>query len=386
MIWTDTPCRTTCWNDGNKTIEALRSPKIECIVAQHPWLENDCLMADIILPANTTLEVDDMVTNNRQGSQFLVSAIQRQAVKPIGESKSDYEIVLEIARKMGLYEEITDGKSIEDLIKVVYEGTGLKEVISWEELQEKSYYVHPISPGWEKVTPGLRNFYKDPENYPLPTPSGKLEFYSERLAKNFPNDEERAPIPKWVEKGITHDENRSSERAKIFPLLVESNHGRWRMHAQCDDISWTREAPTCKIEGWDGYKYEPLWLNPGEAAKRKIKSGDILKVFNERGIVLCGAYVTERLMPGVAYIDHGARCDWIIPGKLDRGGAINLITPNGTSSRHCGGQATTGFLVEVEKVSMTQMEEWKDQYPEAFKREYNSASGLCFNAWIEEGK
>ena len=58
MIWTDTPCRTTCWNDGNRTVEALRSPKIECIVAQHPWLENDCLIADIILPANTTLEVE----------------------------------------------------------------------------------------------------------------------------------------------------------------------------------------------------------------------------------------------------------------------------------------------------------------------------------------
>jgi molybdopterin guanine dinucleotide-containing S/N-oxide reductase-like protein len=386
MIWTDTPCRTTCWNDGNKTIEAMRSPKIECIVAQHPWLENDCLIADIILPGNTTLEVDDLVTNNRSGAQFLVSAIQRQAAKPVGESKSDYEIVLEIARKMGLYEEITGGKSIDDLIKVVYEGTGLKDVIGWEELQEKSYYVHPISPGWEKVTPGLRNFYNDPEKYPLPTPSGKLEFYSERLAKNFPNDEERAPIPKWVEKGITHDENHSSERAKIFPLLMMSNHGRWRMHAQCDDISWTREVPTCKVEGWDGYKYEPLWLNPVEASKRKIKSGDIVKVFNERGIVLCAAYVTERLMAGVAYADHGARCDWIIPGKLDRGGAVNLITPNGTSSRHCGGQATSGFLVEVEKVSMTQMEEWKSQYPDAFKREYDSASGLCFNAWIEESK
>ena len=67
MIWTDTPCRTTCWNDGMKTIEAMRSPKIECIVAQHPWLENDCLMADIILPANTTFEVLDLVPNTRPG-------------------------------------------------------------------------------------------------------------------------------------------------------------------------------------------------------------------------------------------------------------------------------------------------------------------------------
>jgi len=40
MLWTDTPCLTTCWNDGNSTIEAFRNKKIEFIVAQHPWLEN----------------------------------------------------------------------------------------------------------------------------------------------------------------------------------------------------------------------------------------------------------------------------------------------------------------------------------------------------------
>ena len=48
----------------------MRSPKIECIVAQHPWLENDCLFADIILPANTTLEVDDIVPYLREGVSF----------------------------------------------------------------------------------------------------------------------------------------------------------------------------------------------------------------------------------------------------------------------------------------------------------------------------
>ena len=93
----------------------------------------------------------------------------------------------------------------------------------------------------------------------------------------------------------------------MFPLLLMSNHGRWRVHAQCDDIAWTREAPTCKVKGPDGYIYEPLWLNPQEAARRGIQNGDIVKIFNERGSVLAGAYVTERLTPGVAYMDHGAR-------------------------------------------------------------------------------
>jgi trimethylamine-N-oxide reductase (cytochrome c) len=75
--------------------------------------------------------------------------------------------------------------------------------------------------------------------------------------------------------------------------------------------------------------------------------------------------------------------DPIIPGELDRGGAINLISPTGITSKNAGGQATSGYLVEVERVSLGQMEEWKKQYPDAFEREYDPASGLRFNAWVE---
>ena len=56
MIWTDGPCNLTCWNEGNLWVDAFRSPKIECIIAQHPWLENDCLFADIILPITSKLK------------------------------------------------------------------------------------------------------------------------------------------------------------------------------------------------------------------------------------------------------------------------------------------------------------------------------------------
>ncbi len=385
LIWSDSPCRTTCWNCGNETMEALRNPKIECFVAQHPWLENDCLFADIILPVNTTLEVEDIMTNLREGVQFQSAALQRQAIQPIGESKSDYEATLEIAKKLGKYDEVTEGKNYEELMKGVFDVLGINETVQWEEFKKKEYIVFPCASDWEKDPPGMRKFFEDPEKNPLPTPSGKLEFYSESLAKHFPDDQERPPIPKWIEKGITHDERLGGNRAKMFPLLLMSNHGRWRVHAQCDDISWMREIPTCKIKGWDGYLYEPLWIHPSDAEKRGIKQGDIIKILNERGVVLGGALVTERITPGAVSIDHGARIDPIIPGKIDRGGAINTIAPEGIISRYCAGQATSGYLVEVEKVTMPQMEEWKEKYPEAFSREYDPASGLRFNAWIEDG-
>jgi len=383
MIWTDAPCRTTCWNAGNLTAEALRNPKIECIVAQHPWLENDCLLADIILPANTTFEVDDIVPNHIAGIDISSVTLQKQAIAPIGESKSDYEIVLEIAKKLGKYDEITQGKTVDEWIKYCYEALGLPERISWEELNEKGYYIFPTAPDWDKNPAGLWSFYEDPENNPLSTPSGKLEFYSERLAEKFPDDKERTPLPRWIEKGVTHDESPFGERAQKYPLIIVSNHPRWRMHAQCDDIPWTREIPTCKVRGWDGYLYEPVWINPQDAVKRGIKSGDIVRVYNERGIVLGGAYVTERIKPGAVSQDHGARCDWIIPGELDRGGANNLISPAGVTSKNCAGEVTSGYLVEVEKVTMAQMEAWQQQYPEAFARKYDPAFGLCCDAWVE---
>ena len=65
--------------------------------------------------------------------------------------------------------------------------------------------------------------------------------------------------------------------------------------------------------------YEPLWINPIDAEKRDIKNGDIVKAYNERGIVHCCALVLERINPGAVYVDYGARVDFIIPGKLDRG-------------------------------------------------------------------
>ena len=385
MIWTDTPCRITCWNHGNWTIEAFRHPKIECVIAQHPWLENDCLYADLILPANTTLEVEDIVTNTRQGPHFQSIAIQEQAIPPIGESMSDYEIVLEVAKKLGLGDRFSENKTTKQLEREVFDNMSMPDFLTWEEFEDKKYFVFPVAKDWESDSPGFRKFHDDPVANPLPTPTGKLEFHSETLAKHFPDDKERPPHPKWVERSETHDERLSSERADMFPLLLMSNHGRWRTHSQGDDITWTREAPTCKVLGIDGYRYEPIWINPSDAAKRGIKDGDIVKTFNERGIVLVGARVWERIMPGVVYVDHGARHDPIIAGKVDRGGAINTIAPNGITSKNSCGQATSGYLVDVQRVRGEEWDLWRRDYPEAFEREYDQAAGLRFNAWIEGG-
>jgi hypothetical protein len=96
----------------------------------------------------------------------------------------------------------------------------LEKLVSWDEFEKNQYVVLPTAEDWEEDVVGLRPFYDDPEKNPLPTPTGKLEFYSERIATIYPDDLERPPIPKWIEKSAMHDERVSSWRANAYPLLL----------------------------------------------------------------------------------------------------------------------------------------------------------------------
>ena len=190
-----------------------------------------------------------------------------------------------------------------------------------------------------------------------------------------------------MENSAFHDERIGGERAKKYPLLLMSNHGRWRTHAQNDDISWQREIKTCKIKGWDGYLYEPIWINPEDAAARGIKDGDIVKLFNERGTVLGAAYVWERIIPGAVSMDHGARADLIHvgAGRLPR--SRRSEQPHLPAQRHLPellGHGDERLPGRCAKVTMAEMEEWREKYPEAFARAYDPAAGLRFDAWVIE--
>ncbi len=382
LIWSDTPCWLGSWGEGNKNVDAIRSPKIECVITQHPWMENGCMYSDIILPINTKLEEEDIGTDVQSG-QYCLLFLEGKCIEPIGESKSDFEAVGEIAKKLGLFHQFTEDKTDEEWIRAGFETSGVQDMISWEEFKEKGYFVVPTAEDWDKDPVGISKFVNNPETNPLETPSGKIEFYATGIAKHFPEDDERPPVPHWIPYGESLQESRLHPRAMKYPLLMVSNHSRWRVHTEHGDISWLNEVPMCKVKGSDGYFYEPVWINPEDAAKRGIQDGDIIKVFNERGTVLGGARVVERIIPGAVSQDHGARLDPITDG-LDRGGSNNMISPKGLISRNCVGATTSGFLVEVEKVTAAQIEEWKREYPEAFNRPYDPDSGLRSDAWIEK--
>lgn len=389
MIWSDTPCWETCWNGGNSYQEAIRDESIEFYLVQHPWMENDTLLADIILPVSTLFELSDIQADIFSG-QWNKVIYEEQAIDPIGEAKGDYEAVCEIAKKLekyggeyvDLYEKFTEGRTIEEDIKYGYEHAEIPlDEYPFEELLKQKYFAFPTKKNWKDDPVGLSKFAEDPVNNPLRTPSGKLEFYSLGLAEHFPDDKIRAPWPHWIEEGDGHQERISSARAKDYPYLLVSNHPRWRVHAQHDDIPWLREIPTCKVVGPDGYMYEPIWVHPSDATKLGLKDGDIAQLFNERGRVLGGVRVTERIMPGVLYQDHGARTDILEfgVGGLDRGGANNLICPTATTSKNAAGEVTNGFLVGIEKVDVFELAK---KYPEAFARDYDSRVGLVATAHI----
>ena len=389
MIWTDSPCMVTCWNDGFSFAKALRNDDIEFVLAQHPWLENDCYLADIILPVMTKHEMEDICDDTSSGG-FASIYHELPSSDPVGESVPDFEAAARVARKIGreiadvyTYGEMPDKEVVEQF----WRESGVADIDVSDDFHRKGIFVVPCDPDIQKRPAGLANFAKDPQRYPLTTPTGKLEFTSTALLEHFPDDPERPPYPKWITRGKSHDESSDSERAKQYPLLCMSNHGRWRMHANLDDVTWSREIGTMKIRAKDGYQYEPAWLSPETARTRAIKSGDIIKVYNERGTVLCGAYVTQRVIPGVVYVDHGARFDPIsIADRIDRGGAINLISPHNRISEHATGMVVSGYLVQCGKVTDEEMAGWKEKYPDAFARKTDVACGVCLDGWLTDGK
>ena len=387
MLWSEKPCNMNCWDGGFRYQDAIRTDEVEFFVTNHQWMENDSLFADLVLPVTTCVEDDDMMGGSMVVS-LRSSAITPNAIDRIGESKSDFEIACELGERFGIRDQLDMGMTYAEWRQFEFQNSRLGEEITFEELNEKGYYFPKQDPNQDQLPAGMYGFYADPEAWPLDTPTGKLEFWSEALATNFPDDIERTPMARWTvggpaSEGWTHDETLWGERCKDYPLLVVANPARWRVHVQGDDIKWFREFETMKVEGPDGYKYEPLWLNPIDAEARGIKAGDIVKLYNDRGIILTGARISERVIPGAVVINKGSRVDPIAP-HIDRGGAANLISPEKQVSKNCRGFAVSGYLVEAAKLEQAEMDQWKQDYPDAFARDYDPAIGINYNSWVVE--
>src|ERR1019366_4926358 len=361
MVWNENGSQPGSWGYGYEWLEALRNPKVDFVVGIHPWMENDIPFSDLILPAQTNFEHSDLIAVQR--SDLLAMFYQEQAIEPVGESKSDYEIHRMIAQRFGLDEVFPPA---EEWLKSAYEGTlaSTKLGITWDEFKQKKSVVYDC-PTWDEWVAikkehgygpndgGLHWFWSDGGG--LERPAGKKELVSSQKRALDPDNAERPPLAKWM----PHAELQGSPKAKAYPLLVMSNHPRFRFHVQGDDIDWIREIG--KVRGPDGYMYEPCWIHPSDAGARGIANGDVIMIHNERGAVLAGAVVTQRIIPGALGIEHGAKIDLaVLKGKpIDRGGCINLIAPSPLEKYATGGQINipemnvTGYLAEATRIDVS---------------------------------
>ena len=390
MIWGTSASYTGSSQWGFGVQKAMQSPKLECVVHQAMWLEDAMTFSDIILPITTAAEQPDINTSIDVYNNLTLRT--EPFVQPIGEAKTDLAAVIEVAKALGWADKLTGGKTYEELIqdrlKEGYENSGVAKLVSWEKVLEKGYFPQMPDPKWYDREPAYKKFYDDPVANPLKTPSGLLEIESGLLLENFPDDKERGPIAHYVTggpeaEGWSHDEDLTSERAKTYPLLVVSDTSTWKHHSMFSDVPWTREIE--KVMGWDGYAYSPVWISPVDAEARGIKNGDIVRVYNERGSVLGGAVVNQRIIPGALRFEKAGGGHHIIPGELHRGGNPNCINPKVGFSKNVYGLAATHYLAEIEKVSGAQMAEWRENYPEAFARDYDPAYGPFFTGWVEGG-
>lgn len=358
--------------DTSKWIRMYQSPKLEFVVNQDCWWCGETGFADIILPACTSLERDDIgewasaggyTTHASSGCNFRIIVRQQKCIDPLWESKSDYEIFSLLAQRLGLSREYTEGKSELDWCKAFFDISDLPKYITWEEFNKKGYYIVELQKNY-KPTPALRWFYEgrecdtpdigNPKRHTekakeLGTYSGKIEFVSQSLTEHLPDDEERPPMPRYLPSWEGH----RSELFKKYPLQLVSPHPRFSFHTHYDKhTSWLDEIPVHRCIK-DGYAWWPVRINPSDADMRGIKNGDIVRLFNDRGAVLCIAQVTERIMPGVVHsYTSSAKYDPLEPGNaysVERGGCINLLTSSMMLSKNAPGMAPNSCLIDISK-------------------------------------
>ena len=311
----------------NLTLQALQ--KIETIIVQDSWWTPTARMADIVLPINTLFERNDIT----QFWRYVV--YQHKIIEPLGESKSDFEVFTELAARLGFKDKFTMGMETEDAwLRKLYSVAQIP--MSYERFREVGSYELPVD---EAPYVAFADFRRDPAGHPLNTPSGKIEIYSETIAKYGYAD--CPPTPQWMEPF----EWLGSAKTQQYPLHLINKHPQWRRHSSYDNVETLHQFS--KVRG-----HEPVWINPKDAAARAVKTGDIVRVFNDRGQVLAAAVVTQQVRPQVVVLHQGA---WYRPeepgkiGALDRGGCVNTLTAQrGTSQLAQGPVCHTG-LVQIEK-------------------------------------
>src|SRR6516165_10856017 len=319
--------------DTNQLRAAFRRP--QTIVVHEPWWTATARHADIVLPATTTLERNDI--GSAQRDPFVI-AMQR-AIAPVGEARNDYDIFCALAERLGCADAFSKGRDEMGWLRHLYD--------SWRESIRTNHAIPDFDRFWAdgyfEIAKGadeyvmFEKFRADPEANKLTTPSGKIELYSEKIA-GFGYDN-CPPHATWLEPSEWH----GSRAVEKYPLHLVSSQPRYKLHSQMDPEGISARG---KIDG-----REAIAIHPDDARRRGIKDGDIVRVHNDRGACLAGAVLSDTVSPGVAKLSCGA---WYDPASADDGaicvhGNANVLTHDRGSSKLSRGPSTGTNMVEIER-------------------------------------
>lgn len=307
--------------------------RADTVIVQEPWWTAPARHADIVLPATTTLERNDIGSSSRD--RFVRA--MHQAILPVGQARNDHDMLADMADALGFRDRFTEQRDEGAWLRHLYERwRAACTRMGFETPEFDRFWAEGFveTPRPEQDFVLFSDFARNPEAHPLNTPSGKVELFSETIA-GF-GYAEIGGHPEWH----APREYLGGELAERFPLHLLSYQPATRLHGQLDQ---GRVAAANKIQ-----QREPILMHPLDAAERGLVAGGVVRVFNDRGAVLAGLRLSDGIRRGVVAIATGA---WWDPGEagLDRHGNPNVLTQDVGTSRLGQGCAAQSCLVQVER-------------------------------------
>jgi anaerobic dimethyl sulfoxide reductase subunit A len=281
--------------NSNKGMAALKAA--ETVVVHEQFMTATARFADIVLPVCMSAEYNDIAAPGYPEPYYVYV---NKATEPQGESRSDFEIASALAPLLGL--ENFSGKTEVEWHKQFVQTSQITddfEGFRATGIQRKPMPVPKVSLKPQIESPGTHKF---------PTPSGKIEIFSQQIADwKIPG---LTPIPCYLESG----ESPLDPQARLYPLQLITSHSLRRANSCFELVPWLNETDA-----------QVIIMNPIDAAERGIADGDEVETYNSRGRMVLRACVTGRIMPGVVDINQGA---WFQPDAqgIDRGGCPNTLS------------------------------------------------------------
>ncbi|MCO5131218.1 MAG: molybdopterin-dependent oxidoreductase [Xanthobacteraceae bacterium] len=318
--------------DINRLAEGWTRP--ETIVVQEPMWTATAQRADIVLPASTSIERNDLAGNRR--SDVIVA--MHKAIEPLAEARSDFDIFNGLAERLGVGRAFNEGRGEMEWIRYIYDLSRADaasrfnhDMPDFETFWRQGYAEVPTRPN----NVYLAEFRDDPDACPLATESGRIVLGSEMLARL--NYDDCRSHPAWLPPAEWLGAP-AAVRERMMHLISHQPAGR--LHSQLE------AAPESQRHKRNGR--EQARMHPTDAHRLGISDGQTVRLWNERGECLATATLTEAVRESVVVLPTGA---WLTPASnsaLDLAGNPNVLTLDVPTSQFGQGCSAHTCLVHVE--------------------------------------